>query len=66
VFDSYGFSPRAAIDGTNLGAVIEAGASQQEVEDLQEDMTMTRYVTDAVEQREYLDAWRVSGVTCVF
>ena len=66
VFDSYGFSPRAAIDGTTLGAVIEAGASQQEVEDLQEDMTMTRYVTDAVEQREYLDAWRVSGVTCVF
>ncbi|MGV2338763.1 MAG UNVERIFIED_CONTAM: hypothetical protein LVR18_33685 [Planctomycetaceae bacterium] len=42
VFDSYGFSPRAAIDGTSLGAVIEAGASQQEVEDLQEDMTMTR------------------------
>jgi len=66
VFDSYGFSPRAAIDGTTLGSVIEAGGSQQEVEDLQEDMTMTRYVTDALEQREYLDAWRVSGVTCVF
>lgn len=66
VFDSYGFSPRAAIDGTTPGAVIEAGASQQEVEDLQEDMTMTHYVTDAVEQREYLDAWRVSGVTCGF
>ena len=66
VFDSYGFSPRAAINGEVLGAEIEAGASDQEVEDLQEDMTMTRYVTDAAEQQEYRDAWRASGVTCIF
>lgn len=66
VFDSYGFSPRAAIDGAALAAVIEAGGSLQDVEELQEDMTMTRYVSDPVEQREYLDAWRASGVTCVF
>ena len=66
VFDSYGFSPRAAINGEALAAEIEAGASDQEVEDLQEDMTMTRYVTDAAEQQEYRDAWRASGVTCIF
>ena len=66
VFDSYGFSPRAAINGELLAAEIEAGASDQEVEDLQEDMTMTRYVTDAAEQQEYRDAWRASGVTCIF
>ncbi|MFO0999782.1 MAG: membrane dipeptidase [Planctomycetaceae bacterium] len=66
VFDSYGFSPRAAINGEVLAAEIEAGASDQEVEDLQEDMTMTRYVTDAAEQQEYRDAWRASGVTCIF
>ena len=66
VFDSYGFSPRAAINGEFLTAQIEAGASDQEVEDLQEDMTMTRYVTDAAEQQEYRDAWRASGVTCIF
>jgi membrane dipeptidase len=66
VFDSYGFSPRAAINGAVLAAEIEAGASDQEVEDLQEDMTMTRYVTDAAEQQEYRDAWRASGVTCIF
>jgi membrane dipeptidase len=53
VFDSYGFSPRAAIDGDVLAATMEAGASPQEIEDLQEDMTMTRYVTDPVEQQEY-------------
>lgn len=66
VFDSYGFSPRAAINGEVLAAEIEAGASDHEVEDLQEDMTMTRYVTDAAEQQEYRDAWRASGVTCIF
>ena len=36
VFDSYGFSPRAAINGDQLAAEIEAGASDQEIEDLQE------------------------------
>ena len=66
VFDSYGFSPRAAINGDLLAAEIEAGASDQEVEDLQEDMTMTRYVTDAIEQQEYRNAWQASGVTCIF
>ncbi len=66
VFDSYGFSPRAAINGDVLAAEIEAGASDQEMEDLQEDMTMTRYVTEAAEQQEYRDAWRASGVTCIF
>jgi len=66
VFDSYGFSPRAAIDGDVLAATMEAGASPQEIEDLQEDMTMTRYVTDPAEQQEYRSAWQGSGVTCIF
>ena len=66
VFDSYGFSPRAAIDGDVVAAAIEGGASEQELEDLQEDMTMTRYVTDPREQKEYRDAWTASGVTCIF
>lgn len=66
VFDSYGFSPRAAIDGDVMAAAIEGRASEQELEDLQEDMTMTRYVTDPREQQEYRDAWTASGVTCIF
>ncbi len=66
VFDSYGFSPRAAVDGSKLAEAIEAGASGLELEDLREDMSMTRYVTDPAEQQEYRDAWRVSGVTCIF
>lgn len=66
VFDSYGFSPRAAIDGAAVRRAIEAGAESDEVEDLQEEFTMTRCVTDAVEQQEYRSAWAASGVTSVF
>lgn len=66
VFDSYGFSPRSALDGDALAAEIEAGASKAEVDDRREEMTMTRCVSNPDEQREYLEAWRASGVTCVF
>lgn len=66
VFDSYGFSPRAAIDGAAVAQEVEAGASDMEIKDLREEMSMTRCVTDAVQQQEYRDAWRASGVTCVF
>ena len=66
VFDSYGFSPRAAVDGDALRRAVEAGASDIELNDLREEMGMIRYITDPVERTEYLDAWRASGVTCVF
>ncbi len=66
VFDSYGFSPRAAVDGDKLAAEIEAGASDLELQDLREEMSMTRYATDPLEREEYLSAWRASGVTCIF
>lgn len=66
VFDAYGFGPRAAVDGAALAAAMEAGASAAELQDLREDMSMTRFVTDPVEHQEFRDAWRASGVTCVF
>lgn len=66
VFDTYGFSPRAAIDGDRMKALVEEGASEIEIKDLREEMSMTRYVTDPIEQAEYLAAWRASGVTCIF
>lgn len=66
VFDSYGFSPRSAIDGETMKAAVLAGASDAELEDLREDMGMTRCITNAEEQREYLEGWRASGVTCIF
>ncbi len=66
VFDAYGFGPRAAVDGDAFAAAVAAGASEVELKDLHEEMTMTRFVTDQVQQQEFRDAWRASGVTCVF
>jgi len=66
VFDSYGFGPRAAVDGDAITAAVESGASAEELRDLREEMMMTRFATDPVQQQEYLDAWRAAGVTCVF
>jgi membrane dipeptidase len=39
VFDSYGFAPRAAVDGQAIAAAIEEGALAAEVEDLREEMS---------------------------
>ncbi len=66
VFDSYGFSPTSAIDGEQIRAAAAAGASDVELDDLREAMAMTRHVTVAEEQHHYREAWRASGVTCVF
>ena len=66
VFDSYGFSPRAAVDGEALAKLTKNGASSIELDDAREDMMMTRVATDLVQQQEYRDAWRASGVTCIF
>ncbi len=66
VFDSYGFSPRVAVDGDALRKAVEAGASDIEVQDLREQMSMTRAATNAAERAEFEQAWEASGVTCIF
>ncbi len=65
VIDAYGFAPRAALDGDAVKAAIEAGASAIELQDLTEDMSMTRCVTDPAEREEFEAAWRAAGVTCI-
>ncbi len=50
VVESYGFSLRAAPDGDAMRAAIEAGASEAELQDLQEEMSMTRCATDPAER----------------
>ncbi len=65
VVESYGFMPRAAIDGGLIRREIEAGASAGEVTDLIEETMMTRYVASAAEREEMIAAWRSSGVTCI-
>ena len=66
VFDAYGFAPRAAPDGTATRALIEQGASREELQDLREDATMTGAVSLVRERQEFVRAWRASGVTCIF
>lgn len=65
VCESYGFAPRAAVDGDAVKEAAEAGASEVEIGDMMEDMRMTRYVTDAKEREEFVQAWEAAGVTCI-
>lgn len=66
VVDAYGFAPRAAVDGLKFKESVDAGASEAELSDLREDMSMTRWATDTVERNEFLDAMRAAGVSCIF
>jgi membrane dipeptidase len=65
VVESYGFSPRSAIDGDAMRQAIEAGAGGVELDDLHTEMLLARVADDASQRQEYLDAWNASGVTCV-
>jgi membrane dipeptidase len=66
VFDCYGFSPRCAVDGDRIAKAVAAGASNVEVQDLQEDMAMTRCVINPHERAEFELGWQAAGVTCIF
>ena len=66
VIEPYGFSPRSAPDGDAVRRAVEAGASAIEIEDLTEEMRLTRHAVDAAAREEYLRAWQASGVTCIF
>ena len=66
VFDSYGFAPRAAYDAGVLNKAADAGATGIEIDDLREEMGMTRMVGNDEERAEFEAAFRASGVTCIF
>lgn len=66
VFESYGFAPRCAIDAEALNAAIQSGASAAEISDLRESMAMNRNATSEREHKEFLDAFKAAGVTCIF
>ena len=66
VFDCYGFSPRAAVDGDAIRRAMDEGAADKEVRDMRENMTMTRPGTVPAERTEFLEAWRAAGMTCIF
>lgn len=66
VFDSYGFAPRAAIDGAAVQQALDSGASSQELADLRLEMMLSRPASDEAERREFLEAFHSAGVTCIF
>ena len=65
VIETYGLGFRASTDIDALTAAVAAGASALELQDLNEDMRMTRWATDPDLQQEYRAAWEASGVTCI-
>ena len=66
VFDTYGFMPRAAVDGAAIAHAINDNASALELADMREDMSMSRMAENERERKEFENAWLASGVTCVF
>ena len=66
VFDSYGFQPTAAVDGAAIVAALKDGASNREISSMSDDMEITGFVKNEKERKEFENAWRASGVTCVF
>lgn len=66
VFESYGFAPRATIDGKAFQNAYEQGATPAMLKELREEMEMTRYATDPREREEFFDAFAAAGVTGVF
>lgn len=65
VCESYGFAPRAAVDGEALAAAIDAGASGAEISELVNEMYSTRFATDPEERAQFTDALQEAGVTCI-
>jgi membrane dipeptidase len=66
VFDGYGFAPRAAVEGDALRQAVEAAASDIELKDMREDMALAGAANRPAEQAELFQAWKASGVTCIF
>ncbi|VAW22391.1 peptidase M19 renal dipeptidase [hydrothermal vent metagenome] len=66
VVEPYGFMPKAAVDGAAIAAAIKDNASQLELQDMLEEMKMTRFVKNKRERGEFINAWKASGVTCIF
>jgi membrane dipeptidase len=66
VIETYGFMPRAAVDGDVFASKVSEKASLPELKDLSEEMLMTRFIGNEMERNEFKNAWEASGVTCIF
>jgi membrane dipeptidase len=66
VVESYGLGLMAPVDGERVAAAIAAGASKLELQDLTEDMRMSRWAEVPELTVEFEEAWRAAGVTCTY
>lgn len=66
VVESYSLGLKAPFDGESIDAAIQMGATENELEDLFEDHSMTRWATVPELSAEFGIAWEASGVTCSF
>ena len=57
VIETYGLGFRAPLDTNAITTAIDAGASPLELQDLSEDMRMTRWAQDPALRTEYRAAW---------
>lgn len=65
VIESYGFMPRASLDGAKMASAINSGASALEIQEMNEEMIMTRFTNNSKERAEFENAWKAAGVTCI-
>lgn len=66
VVESYGFSPRGAIDADRVNELAAAGASDYELRETMEEMGLISVATDEHLARQYRDALDDAGVDCIF
>ncbi|MBT3345503.1 MAG: dipeptidase [Gemmatimonadetes bacterium] len=65
VFESYGFSPRGAVDGDALAVIQAAGATDEEFGEASENMFLARMADHADLAAEYHQALDFAGVDCI-
>lgn len=66
VMESYSLGLHSPIDSTEWNAAAEAGATENELQDIAEEHVMTGWVRNAELRREYEEAWEAAGVTAMF
>ena len=66
VVESYGLGLMAPMDGARVARKIEEGATELELQDLTEDLRMTRWVDEPSLKQEFEEIWEASGVTCSY
>lgn len=66
VCDTYGFSPANPPDSEKILSASDNLAGSTQLNDLRDEMKTLRHLDSEQLKKEYTDAWKSSGVTCLF